>query len=117
MDDVQRMNWRRVGGAVRERMEELKLSKAEVQRLSGVSAKTLDGYLAGEPIVRPDKARGLASALGWTLDSFDRLARGEAAQEAAGGGDPAVVDRLTRLEKRFDQFEELLRSALSRRDG
>lgn len=113
------MNWERVGRAIEDRINELGLTKAQVIRRSRVSDKTLNDYIAGQPIIRADKAAGLAAALGWTRDSFDRLARGESAQEVGGTSEavPGIVDRIARLEERFDQFEELLRSAVSRRDG
>lgn len=71
--DLVAKDWTRVATRLQARIAELKLSKAEVIRRSGVSQKSLDGYLAGEPIVRPDKGRGLCDALRWTHDSIDAI--------------------------------------------
>lgn len=90
-------DWKRVGRAIEARRRELRLSKAEVQRLARVSQPTLDGYLAGAPIRWPDKARGLCEALRWTPDSIDRL---------AGGGD-AISQEAT-----FDDLEHRLMKQL-----
>lgn len=79
----QEERWRRVGDAIAERVAKLKLTKAELIRASGVSDKTLNGYLAGQPIKRADKARELCAALGWTPDSIDRLLAGKPAIVAA----------------------------------
>lgn len=65
-------DWQRVGKAVNDRFVALRLTKAELIERSGVSFKTLSGYLEGEPIRRVDKRRDLARALGWTIDSIDR---------------------------------------------
>lgn len=69
--------WGAVADAIRSRMKELRVTKAEVIRASKISDKTLDGYLAGRPIKREDKARGLCIALQWSLDSIDRILAGD----------------------------------------
>jgi hypothetical protein len=67
-----------VGEAIRRRMrDELLLTKAELIRASGISDKTLAGYLAGKPVRRDDKRRDLCAALGWTPDSIDRVLDGQ----------------------------------------
>lgn len=68
--------WDQVGAAIATRIKKLNMTKAEVIRQSGVSQKTLDGYIAGEPIVRADKRRGLCEALHWTPDSIDAILEG-----------------------------------------
>ena len=78
--------WALVGRALERRIRELGMTKAEVIRVSGVSFKSLAAYLEGAPIVRPDKARGLARALRWPPDAIDRLLAGE---------DPATFDEPT----------------------
>jgi hypothetical protein len=79
MDD----NWKIVGDAIAARIAALHVTKAEIIRKSGVSDKTLDGYIEGKPIRRRDKARDLCLALGWTPDSIDRILGGELPREAA----------------------------------
>lgn len=75
--------WVRVGEALGKRIAGLALTKAEVIRRSGVSIKTLNGYLAGEPIRRGDKARDLARALNWPDDAIALILDGQ---------DPALLD-------------------------
>lgn len=68
--------WDLVGAWLTERVAELKLSMAELQRASGISFKTLQGYMEGKPIRRVDKQRALALALGVYPDAFDRIRSG-----------------------------------------
>lgn len=75
-------DWQRVGEAITARINELSLTKAEVIEASGVSDKTLAGYMAGQRIARADKRRNLCAALGWTRDSIDRI---------LAGGEPEVL--------------------------
>lgn len=110
------MDWQRVGRYISDRMATLKLTKAEVIDRSGVSHKTLDRYLAGEPIVRGDKARDLCTALGWTVDSIDRIAAG-GEPVLASHDEPSVRQEIAELRARFDTFEALLRSMLDRANG
>lgn len=106
--------WDLVGEAIARRIEDLGLTKAEVIRTSGVSAKTLDGYLAGEPIVRPDKRRGISDALGWTRDSIARVLAGdeplEIGQVAPSTGAQeawtAVQDELAALRKQVEALRQ-----------
>lgn len=69
--------WPEVGRRVAERIQELSLTKAEVERRSGISDKTLTAYMGGAPIKRADKARGLCEALEWTVDSISRILDGD----------------------------------------
>lgn len=69
--------WAEVGRQITARIKARKWSLAEVQRRAGVSGKTLTGYMAGRPIVRPDKMRGLTDALEWPDDAIDRILAGE----------------------------------------
>lgn len=102
-------DWGRVAAALNDRIAELKLTKAEVQDRAGVSQKTLDRYLAGEPIVRPDKARGICKALGWSSRSIDLLrAGGEAEVLGEPGSDRDYDDRLTRVEESVAEILRLL---------
>lgn len=100
--------WEQVGDAVRARITELRLTNAEVQRRSGVSDKTLTGYLNGEPIRRADKARGLCEALGWTPDSIDRILDGD--EPVVAGADGDLAARIDAFEKatdaRFSSLED-----------
>lgn len=74
--------WAEVGRRIEQRIDELNLTKAEVIRLSGVSDKTLSGYIDGLPIRRRDKKRDLALALGWLPNSIDRILDGGEPEEA-----------------------------------
>lgn len=73
--------WAEVGRRIAMRIDDLSLTKAEVIRRSGVSAKTLDGYITGNAIRRRDKERDLALALGWTSDSVRRILVGGEPEE------------------------------------
>lgn len=73
--------WALVAAAIERRMSELRLTKAELSRRSGVSEPTLAGYLRGSPIRRRDKRWELCLALEWTPDSVDRLLDGGEAKE------------------------------------
>jgi hypothetical protein len=74
-------DWVRVGKAIADRIEELSLTVAEIDR-RGVSDKTLKAYIAGQPIRRADKRRALCEVLGWTPRSIGLV---------AAGGDPEPV--------------------------
>jgi transcriptional regulator with XRE-family HTH domain len=89
--------WLRVGEAIRQRVVDLALSKAEVIRRSDVSDKTLTGYMRGEPIVRADKRRRLCEALGWSPESIDLI---------LNGGEPELVE--PSQDQRLDAVEERL---------
>lgn len=80
---------------------ELRLTKAELIRQSGISAKTIDRYLAGEPIVRRDKERALCAAVNWTPDSIERILAGGEPVEASAekAADSSYDERLDRLER------------------
>jgi hypothetical protein len=69
--------WTSVGAAIEGRRKTLRITKAELIRLAGVSDKTLAGYIAGQPIVREDKTRGIEVALQWPAGTVALLARGE----------------------------------------
>lgn len=100
--------WLRVGQAIEARRKELKLTKAELIRESGVSDKTLTGYLEGQPIVREDKARGLSRALRWPEDAIDQLLDDGEVIVAANRDphiDPLVELRLLSLEARVAELE------------
>lgn len=80
--------WKAVGEAIAARMAQLRLTKAELIRRSGVSDKSLAAYLDGAPIRRPDKAWALAGALQWTSDSIDRI---------LAGLDPVTLEAMERV--------------------
>lgn len=84
-------SWQRVGQAIADRMDELRLTKAMLIRAAGVSDKTLNGYLVGQPIKRRDKLWALADALRWTPDSIDRILAGD---EPVALPDRAELERL-----------------------
>jgi hypothetical protein len=100
-------DWQRVGRAIEQRINELSLTVAEIDRL-GVSDKTLKGYLGGQPIVRKDKRRKLCGALRWTPRSIDLILDGGEPEELPAP-DPEIIERLSRLEARFDRLEDRLR--------
>jgi len=85
-------DWAAVGRRLRSRINDLKLTKAEVSRLSGISPKTLTGYMDGEPIVRRDKERSLCRAVDWSDDSIERLSRGEEPVGVQPGPDLSEVE-------------------------
>jgi transcriptional regulator with XRE-family HTH domain len=68
--------WALVADILNRRIAALHLSSAELSRRSGISPKSLQRYLRGEPIVRTDKKAALSSALGWTPGSINRLLNG-----------------------------------------
>lgn len=85
--------WPEVGRRITARIEELSLLLSEVQRAAGISDKTLTGYMAGRPIVRADKRRGLCAALGWSDDSIARILRGDDPEPRLASVAPAAGDR------------------------
>lgn len=97
-------DWERVGEAIERRRQELRLSKAEVQRRANVSQPTLDGYLAGAPIRWASKIRGICDALEWTPDSIERL--------AAGGDAVPTKTTLTDVEARLRSEIQALSSEI-----
>ena len=106
-------DWRRVGAAIERRIAALGLTKAEVSRLSAVSDVTLNKYIAGQPVSRTDKARGLATALRWTLDSFDRIAAGGEPEEVPTT--KAVGDELAEIRDQLNTIEKMLRDLTKNR--
>lgn len=102
-------DWSRVGRAIEERIAALSYSKAEVIRRSGVSDKTLDGYIAGKPIVRLDKRRGVCDALAWTTDSIDRLLAGGVAIDTVDVASPEVQEELRHLRAIVEEMNARLR--------
>lgn len=72
-----------MGDAIEGRLRELQLSRSEFSRLSGVSPKTLVGYIAGQPIKNVKKRRELLAALGWDRTSIERI---------LAGGEPLLTD-------------------------
>lgn len=120
-DDVHDAAWTKVGQRLQQRIfEELRLSKAEFIRLSGITSKTLDGYLAGRPIIRADKARALCDAVGWTQDSLDRIRRDEepvvvnGSSDDPSGGDESRLDAVERQVAEALQFIADERANLAR---
>lgn len=107
-------DWKRVGGAIQARIADLALSKAEVIRQSGVSDKTLTGYINGNPIKRPDKRRELCLALGWTPDSIDRLLAGNEPKELDAAPMTDLSKRFDALDERMAAIEQALRDLLRR---
>lgn len=92
-------DWASVGRALTRRaFDDLRLTKAELIRRSGISAKTVSRYLAGEPIVRRDKERALCAAVGWSPDSVERILAGgdpvEAVETEPSKSLQQVVDEL-----------------------
>lgn len=93
--------WSVVGMQIADRIDELNLLNAEVQRMANISDKTLTGYIAGKPIVRADKRRGICTALGWSSDSIARLLRGEDPVVVATPGGSEPVSDSTDLHSRI----------------
>lgn len=65
-----------VGQIVRNRIDELDLSKAEIERRGGPSGRTVGAYMDGAPIKDKDKRRTLSRALEWTGESIRRIQEG-----------------------------------------
>lgn len=76
--------WVHVGQVIAERIDELGVTWAELERDSGISFKTWKAYISGQPVVRKDKRRALTDVLRWTPDSIDLILR---------GNEPYVVQR------------------------
>lgn len=102
--------WRRVGEAISARFDELRISKAEFIERSGISDKTLNRYLAGEPIRRVDKARELCDALGWTPDSLDLILEGRDPVVTLPGRRDEVLVRLDENHRLLVEILEELRA-------
>lgn len=100
--------WAEVARRIDERIDELKLTNAEVLRRSGLSYKTLARYLEGKPIRRRDKERGLCEALGWTTDSIARILRGEEPEEALRPLTPEERQELFDLRRRVAELEDIV---------
>lgn len=113
--------WAAVGRRLRSRVNDLKLTKAEVIRRSGISDKTLTRYLDGEPIVRRDKERALCRALRWTDDSIELVRNGgepiDAPTSVTVVDEPAGLAALRReveaIEERVARLEAIGRAAES----
>lgn len=106
--------WAEVGAAIAARMEQLKLTKAEILRASKISDKTFNGYLAGRPIRRTDKARGLCEALGWRVDAIDRILEGLPPIDQAAV-DAAFNDKMW-AELRLEELRDISPEDLSEDD-
>lgn len=110
-DDADVSNeWKRVGEAIAARMAELGMTKAELIRAADVSDKTLNGYLAGEPIVRGDKGRDLCAALGWTPGSIDLIKAGNEPVLTLPGSNDRVLARLEENHRLLVEILEELRA-------
>lgn len=112
--------WERVGQAIADRIDQLGLTKAAVQKRANVSDKTLSGYIAGAPVRRVDKKRALALALQWSPDAIDRIYDGAEPEELAIERLPddslqselqllqaQILDRRAARDAFYDQMAEL----------
>lgn len=74
-----------LGQQVRARLAELGWTQVELARQSGVSSFTVQRMCSDDEgqTYRLDSRRRVASALGWTPDSIDRVLRGEPPVEVA----------------------------------
>lgn len=120
--------WKRVGDRIVERMNELEMTIPELVKASGVTRETLNGYIAGKQIKRPDKRRDLCRALRWRQESIDLILRGEepivrdelddvgVAGHGGSEGWPkfledefrALEDKVNRLESRIEEVRQML---------
>jgi predicted TIM-barrel enzyme len=104
--------WRWVGVAIDTRIRDRNWSKAEVIRRTkevdptgeGVSRDTLNAWINGQPIVRPDKARILCDALGWHPSSIERIFAG------LGPLEDVPTDRVATLERAVAQLTQAVES-------
>ena len=106
--DGDKASWVRVGRAISARIATLGLLKTEVQKTAGVSDKTLNGYIAGKPIVLANKRRGLCAALRWAPDSIDRLLRGEDPVELADEPSPDLAEDVKILRQQVSHLIRLV---------
>lgn len=104
------LDWRRVAEEVRSRRLALGLKQNETEGVSPASWSKLEN--AGATSYKPFVLANVERLLEWPAGTIMRLARGGDVPGAPVGDD--VVDRLTRLEEKFDRIEELLRDALSK---
>jgi hypothetical protein len=109
-----RPDWDRLGRAVKERREALRIS----QGAAGISASTWRKVEhAVEPPYRRATLLTIAAALGWTPDSIDRLLDGKDPLELDGtrhGPAPSnrsVEERLDQLEAEIVSLRDRLRRA------
>lgn len=101
--------------AIETRRRQLRIAKGQMAELAGVNRETLRPVRAG--LLRDyndETIFGLARALRWPVDWYERLKRGEPAVDENGEADPRVSDRLDDLERRADELERLLREVLRR---
>lgn len=100
--------WADVARHAEERMDELGMTRAELERQSGVSdatlRKVLDQHL---PLTRRDKIVGLCTGLRWSGDSIARILRG-GDPVATGASASETEERLDAMQRRLDRFEGLL---------
>lgn len=90
--------WTRLAGAVRARRDELGLKQVELAERAGLSEPTvrvIEG--ARRSSYQRSTLRALATALGWTPDSADRVLRGDQPLIL----DPSIDDRIAALEARL----------------
>lgn len=112
--------WGLIGQRIAQRIADLHLLQVEVQRAAGISDKTLSGYIAGKPVVRPDKRRGLCRALGWTDDSITRMVRGDEPELRADEpvSDTDYNSRIARMPEHVRRtIDDIIDGVESRRDG
>lgn len=105
--------WITVGRLIADRIDALGLTKAELLRRSNLSDKTLAGYLAGHPIRRADKKRDLCAALGWSIDSIERILDEQPPKLMDESKEGAMRSRLTRVEM---ELEEATHEVMAKQD-
>jgi transcriptional regulator with XRE-family HTH domain len=110
MTNSHRHDWRVARPRIQQRMEELRLSAADLARASGLSDKHVRRLLNGDDMTVPRDQTlwALCDALRWTPDSIDRiLAGGEPTEVEDESGEISQIELFARwraeMERRADE--------------
>jgi transcriptional regulator with XRE-family HTH domain len=110
MTNSHRHDWRVARPRIQQRMEELRLSPAQLARASGLSDKHVRRLLNGDDMTVPRDQTlwALCDALRWTPDSIDRILNGDEPIEAEDEtGEFSQTElyarRLSQMEERGDE--------------
>lgn len=114
MDEAE--GWERIGPWLEQAIIDSGRSQAQLLRDAGMAHQTLAKLLRGEPVGRRERLSALARALGYQVDAFDAVRRGEPPTRVIDlptidGSDTA---RLNAVEERLDRIEEAVGRLLER---
>lgn len=113
-------NWRRVWEYVDARREAEGLTWAQIHEDSGISERTYTQMRKqGKPLTLASKRAALASYMGWTLDSFDRIGAGmkpravkQAQPVVVGGASPDDLYRIFLILEHLEEIAENVMTAM-----